>query len=177
MSLKELTANKHAAAEGTQFMRAVFDKKMNPEVWIDWLYQKHYFYNIIEDICRNAGYLDDLPGIERTEQLFNDWAGMTRGKIGEQMNPVVYEYIVYLKNLEPRLVLAHLYTWHMGDMFGGQMIKKILPGPHTNLEFDDADTLKTNLRAKLDDSLGDEANNAFDWAIRMMNTYNSQLPA
>jgi len=68
-----------------------------------------------------------------------------------------------------------LYTWHMGDMFGGQMIKKIVPGPHRNLEFEDARTLMTNIRAKLDDSMGDEANVAFDWAISMLRDYDSAL--
>jgi heme oxygenase len=63
----------------------------------------------------------------------------------------------------------------MGDMFGGQMIKKIVPGSHRNLEFQNADALKIAIRAKLDDSMADEANLAFDWAIRMMRDYDSSL--
>jgi heme oxygenase len=63
----------------------------------------------------------------------------------------------------------------MGDMFGGQMIKQIVPGPHRNLEFEDARTLMTNIRAKLDDSMADEANVAFAWAIRMMEDYDNLL--
>jgi hypothetical protein len=55
------------------------------------------------------------------------------------------------------------------------MIKKIVPGAHRNLEFEDAKTLITNIRAKLDDSMGDEANVAFDWAIRMMRDYDNSL--
>jgi heme oxygenase len=77
--------------------------------------------------------------------------------------------------LDEKSLLAHLYTWHMGDMYGGQMIKKILPGSHSNLEFENAEELKTNLRAKLDDSLGNEANKAFEWAIKIMDTYNNEL--
>jgi heme oxygenase len=64
----------------------------------------------------------------------------------------------------------------MGDLFGGQMIKKVLADvPHRNLEFKDIDGLKTAIRAKLDDSLGDEANIAFDWAIKIMQTYDSEF--
>ena len=64
----------------------------------------------------------------------------------------------------------------MGDLFGGQMIKKILDYvPHRNLEFKDVDGLKTAIRTKLTDDLGDEANVAFDWAIKIMHTYDSQL--
>ena len=71
--------------------------------------------------------------------------------------------------------MAHLYTWHMGDMFGGQMIKKIVPGSHRALEFEDTKTLMTNIRAKLDDSMGDEANIAFEWAIKIMESYDDSL--
>ena len=68
------------------------------------------------------------------------------------------------------LVLAHLYVWHMGDLYGGQMIKKILADfPHNHLEFADPELLKTNIRNKLHTGLAEEANNAFDWAIRLMN--------
>jgi heme oxygenase len=63
----------------------------------------------------------------------------------------------------------------MGDLFGGQMIKKVLPPPHRNLEFADVDTLKTAIRAKLDDSMSDEANRAFEWAIKLMHTYDAEL--
>jgi len=94
-----------------------------------------------------------------------------------EFRPIVVDYYNYLISIanDPNKVMAHLDTWHMGDMFGGQMIKKIVPGAHRNLEFEDAKTLITNIRAKLDDSMGDEANVAFDWAIRMMRDYDSSL--
>ena len=50
------------------------------------------------------------------------------------------------------------------------MIKKIIPAPtHHALEFEDAGTLKNNLRAKLTDDLGLEARTAFEFAIKMLN--------
>jgi heme oxygenase len=59
----------------------------------------------------------------------------------------------------------------MGDLYGGQMIKKIVPGQHRSLEFKDSELLKTTLRSKLKDTMGDEANVSFDWAIKLMNSY------
>ena len=62
--------------------------------------------------------------------------------------------------------------WHMGDLYGGQIIKTILPDfPHNSLEFVNADVLKAGIRAKLTDDMGVEANNAFDWAINLMNQF------
>ena len=40
MSLKELTKDKHALAETTPFMKAVFAKTLPSLVWIDYTYQK-----------------------------------------------------------------------------------------------------------------------------------------
>jgi heme oxygenase len=85
------------------------------------------------------------------------------------------EYVDYIYNLNPKLVAAHLYTWHMGDMSGGQMIKKVIAAPHRNLDFANADVLKETIRSKLDDSFADEANRAFAWAIKLMNEYEFSL--
>ena len=64
----------------------------------------------------------------------------------------------------------------MGDLHGGQMIKKMMPDvPHRNLDFDDVEGLKVKIRAKLDDSMGNEAINAFKWAIKLMHSYDGQL--
>jgi heme oxygenase len=177
MSLKELTAEKHQEAETTPFMKAVFAKTLPQELWIDWTYQKWLFYGAIEGAAGANRLLGDLPDIRRAFYLFMDYNEMNTDRKKHEFRPVVVNYYNYLISIsnDPNKVMAHLYTWHMGDMFGGQMIKKIVPGAHRNLEFEDARTLMTNIRAKLDDSMGDEANAAFDWAIRMMRDYDSSL--
>jgi len=178
MSLKELTADKHKEAETTPFMKAVFDKKLPQEIWADWTYQKTLFYGAIEGAASACGLLDDLYGIQRTSFLYQDFSELwPKNTSRPDFRPVVVDYYNYILSIgnDPNRIMAHLYTWHMGDMFGGQMIKKIVPGPHRNLEFEDLRTLMTNIRAKLNDSMGDEANVAFDWAIRMMRDYDISL--
>jgi heme oxygenase len=178
MSLKELTADKHKEAESTAFMRAVFDKKLPNKLWADWTYQKALFYGAIEGAAGANRLIGDLPDIRRAFYLYQDFNEMwDRTTPPPKYRDIVVDYYNYLLSIskEPGRVMAHLYTWHMGDMFGGQMIKKIVPGSHRNLEFDDPRTLMTNIRAKLDDSMADEANTAFDWAIKMMRDYDKDL--
>ncbi len=178
MSLKDLTSAKHAEAESTPFMKAVFAGTLPSVLWADWTYQKTLFYGAIEGAASANGLLDDLYGIQRTSYLYQDFVDMwDKDTERPELRPIVIEYYNYLLSIsnDPIKIMAHLYTWHMGDMFGGQMIKKIVPGSHRNLEFEDARTLMTNIRAKLDDSMADEANVAFDWAIRMMRDYDSSL--
>jgi len=177
MSLKELTWDSHQKAEETPFMKAVFAKTMPEDLWIDWTYQKWLFYGAIEGAAGANRLLGDLPDLRRAFYLFMDYNEMNTERKKHEFRPIVidyYNYIISIAN-DPNKVMAHLYTWHMGDMFGGQMIKKIVPGSHRNLEFEDAATLKTNIRSKLNDSMADEANIAFDWAIRMMREYDSSL--
>jgi heme oxygenase len=177
MSLKDLTSAKHAEAESTPFMKAVFAKTLPFDLWVDWTYQKWLFYGAIEGAAGANQVLGDLPDLRRAFYLAMDYAEMNGNNPRHEFRPIVVDYYNYILSIskDPNKIMAHLYTWHMGDMFGGQMIKKIVPGPHRNLEFEDARTLMTNIRAKLDDSMGDEANVAFDWAIRMMRDYDSSL--
>jgi heme oxygenase len=177
MSLKDLTSAKHAEAESTLFMKAVFARTLPFDLWVDWTLQKSLFYGTIEDSAGANGLLNDLPDLRREEYLCVDYNEMNGNNTRHAFRPIVIEYNNYLASIgnDPNKIMAHLYTWHMGDMFGGQMIKKIVPGAHRNLEFEEARTLMTNIRAKLDDSMGEEANVAFDWAIRMMRDYDSSL--
>lgn len=176
MSLKELTKDKHTAAENTKFMKAVFKKNMPSKVWGDYTYNKMLWYGAIETKSRAEGLLDDLQDIDRAYKLYQDAKEITGGDF-PKFRQLAIEYHRYILDLEPGKVAAHLYVWHMGDLFGGQMIKKMITGvPHRNLEFKDVDSLKEKLRTKLDDSLGEEANLAFDWAIRIMDSYNNDLP-
>jgi heme oxygenase len=177
MSLKELTKDNHTKAEETKFMRCVFKKSMPVNVWNDFTYQKALIYTAIEVIAKTHGLLDDLKGIERGDKLVYDYCTMIYKNDLKTSPPrqATLNYVNYILQLDKQSLLAHLYTWHMGDMYGGQMIKKILPGSHVNLEFENAEELKATLRAKLDDSLGDEANRAFEWAIKLMDTYNDEL--
>ena len=177
MSLKDLTSAKHTEAESTPFMKAVFAKTLPFDLWVDWTYQKWLFYGAIEGAAGANRLLGDLPDLRRAFYLFMDYNEMNVERKKHDFRPVAIDYYKYLISIanDPNKIMAHLYTWHMGDMFGGQMIKKIVPGAHRNLEFEDTRTLITNIRAKLDDSMGDEANVAFDWAIRMMRDYDNSL--
>jgi len=57
-------------------------------------------------------------------------------------------------------------------LFGGQIIAKKVPGSGRFYEFEDAENLKTKIRAELTDDLGDEAKVAFEWAIKLMKALN-----
>ena len=177
MSLKELTADKHAEAETTPFMKAVFAKNMPADVWTDYTYQKRSWYEAIEHRSQEFGLLDNLKGIERAELIMEDFKAMINyDSTVYKLSPTTLDYCKYIRELDSaEKVLAHLYTWHLGDMFGGQMIKKIIDAPHRHLEFENARELMTTVRSMLTDDMAEEANTAFEWAIKILREYDIRL--
>jgi heme oxygenase len=172
MSLKELTKDRHHIAESTDFMKSVFAGNMQMSMWADYTKNKTIWYSAIEHMANKHGLLDDLHGIERTKLLMLDYMEMTLGVIrpGELSSAIEYHnYIMSLDSADN--VMAHVYTWHMGDLYGGQMIKRMVSAPSRSLDFENVDELKINIRKKLKDSMVDEVNCAFDWAIRILNEY------
>ena len=170
MSLKELTAHKHREAESTPFMKELLAGHLFPEVWTDFVYQKWVFYKTLESLAGAYCGTNSMPDLYRTIHLFYDYKELA-GSQGYSIRPVTKEYHNYLLSLanDPTRIMAHVYVWHMGDLFGGQMIKKLTPGSNRALEFENPAQLIAALRSKCTDDMAQESICAFDWAIKIMN--------
>ena len=61
--------------------------------------------------------------------------------------------------------MAHIYVRHFGDMYGGQMLKKVVPGQGRMYDFENRAELIAKTRERLTDDLGEEANKVFDFVL------------
>ena len=70
---------------------------------------------------------------------------------------------------DPNRLMAHVYVRHMGDLSGGQMIAKRVPGNGDMYKFGDIDIndYKDKIRAKCNDNMADEAKVCFDFATEL----------
>lgn len=172
MSLRDLTKEKHDQAEQTKFMQAVIAGTIDKSVWADFLFQKIKFYSTLETVAIKAGLLTDLDGLRRIELLIEDFNSVKEDK-HYQFNEMTLLYCAYLKSIENDTdkIMAHVYTWHMGDLFGGQLIKSRVPGSHKSLTFENAGHLASLIRKKLKDSMAAEVCEAFEWSIKLMDVY------
>jgi hypothetical protein len=59
----------------------------------------------------------------------------------------------------------------MGDMFGGQMLKKLVPGSGKMYEFENRAELIQTVRTMIDEDMADEANIAFQLTIDLLKEY------
>ena len=179
MSLREITHDLHEEAEKTIFAKKLVGGTFTAEEYANYLWQMVLVYNGIETACKSQGMLTNLKDIERTHKIYQDCIELVGPHHRLSWLPVTIEYYQYLLelNMNPErkhLVKAHMYCRHMGDLFGGQIIKKKAPGQGRFYDFDDAHNLKAAIRAELTDDLGPEARVAFEWAIKIMKALNNE---
>lgn len=175
MSLREITKDKHHEAETTKFAKLLLSGKIEKEDYANYLAQMLEVYSMLEYQCAVNGFLDDLAGLPRFHGIFDDLCEIDPEQSNRKILGSTKEYVKYLADLgaDPdrcNLLKAHLYCRHMGDLAGGQIIKKQVAGISSGkfYDFGNADYLKTKIREMMSDDLGDEANVAFDYTIRIM---------
>ena len=167
MSLKDLTWDHHKDAERQEFVKVLMSGKINPELYATYLWNQHKKYDLLEALAGANGLLHDLPGISRKQRIEKDYL-----ELWKHVNPPVLtqstrDYIMHMKYImhDSNALMAHVYVLHMGDLSGGQMIAKKVPGSGLMYQFDEnVNILKEKIRARLDDSMADEAKLTFDFA-------------
>lgn len=165
MALRDAVKEAHDKAEQHRFVKLLFSGFIPAEVYADYLYNQLQCYSTLEAKATRLGILAGLEGMERTYAISHDLLELAPETV--RLHPATVAYTEYLDTLDEKGLLAHIYVRHMGDMYGGQMIKKHVPGSATMYDFENRAELIAALRAKLSDDLGDEANKAFDMAIRL----------
>lgn len=166
-NLRELTKEAHRNAERSEFVKILFSGDINPLLYANYLKNQHPQYEILEVCSMPHGILNGLPDIRRAPSILADFQELW-GDSKEQpvILPVVKRYMDYIMSIkdDPKKLMAHLYVRHMGDLAGGQMIAKRVPGAGKYYQFADPIALKTAIRERLDDSMADEAKVCFQFA-------------
>lgn len=178
MSLRDITKDLHTDAERTLFAKKLVTGSLTTEEYANYLWQMVLVYNGIEVAANSQGMLKNLPDIERAHKIYQDCIELVGPNHQLKWLPVTVDYYQYLLALNysdrKHLIKAHMYCRHMGDLFGGQMIAKKVPGQGRFYQFKDPEALKSAIRAELTDDLGDEARVAFEWAIKLMKALNTE---
>lgn len=169
--LKELTWENHQKAERTKHARKLLTG-MSPEEYHKYIYNQFCLYSVLETKANELNVLEGIEGIARAAAIRADMEELEQEYSIERdarlLCPVIAEYTQHVMSMtEQQEVLAHIYVRHFGDMYGGQMIKKRNPGSGKMYEFDDVEQLKTEVRSRLSDSMADEANLCFEFAMQL----------
>lgn len=166
-NLKELTWEHHKNAERQEFVREMFSGKLTEERYATFLFNQHPQYNLLEVFAMVHGLLD----VRRAPAIHDDYQELWKDTNRQPpLLPVVKEYMDHLVKIQndPDKLMAHIYVRHMGDLSGGQMLAKKVPGSGRLYKFDEpVEELKERIRVRLNDDMAEEAKICFDFATKL----------
>lgn len=169
MSLRDLTHEAHKNAERQHFVKVLFSGTMDPKLYARYLKNQHPMYELLEVFAMMNGVLDGLPDIRRAPAINEDFLELWGNDPPPELCPVVQKYLDHIMSIrdDPKKLMAHVYVRHMGDLAGGQMIAKRVPGSGRYYQFKDPDLLKAAIRERISDDMAEEAVVCFKFATQL----------
>ena len=136
VQLREGTQDSHRLAESTSFIRTFFAGNLSITQYRNFLLQLFHVYTALEE---NPEYLNNdpelqkiyFPELSRTARLSSDLNLFFGEEVWKNL-PILkstQEYvdrIRLLKNQKDYAIVAHHYTRYLGDLSGGQAMKRIV---------------------------------------------------
>lgn len=175
MNLKKLTMNNHKSAERKKFASILMSGSIDPKLYYKYLINQFQNYRALElglDMC---GFDSRYDGVYRTTRILRDiWELEQQLDLTYDNSYITISTIEYCSFVEKlaksgniNALISHMYVRHFGDMYGGAMISKKIPGSGAMYEFEYKETLKIELRSLLSDDMAPDANQCFEFAIRL----------
>lgn len=167
--LREFTNAKHREAESKPFVQYLLGGTITKEHYVMYLQQMFPVYAILEYYAELAGLIQDLPDLKRSNYILQDLAEFSSGYPNKKYEST-QKYRKHIEELfytpeKRHLLLAHIYVRHMGDLYGGKIIAKRVPGSGLAYQFEDRPALIKALDAKLTTELVEEALIGFDLSM------------
>lgn len=169
-NLKELTKEQHSNAERQDFVKVLMSGKIHPEFYATYLWNQHKKYDLLEALAGAAGILNDFPGIRRKMAIEHDFNELWTQEMSPPTLPSTHNYILHMRDMmtDAEKLMAHVYVLHMGDLSGGQMIARKVPGEGRMYQFEgDIVELKEKIRTKTNDGMANEAKWVFESATAL----------
>jgi heme oxygenase len=175
-NLKELTHEQHKNAERSLFVKKLLKKEITPYQYYIYLSNQFLMYTTLESCASTIGILKGIEEIKRGNAISKDLQELEKdyGFTIPVHLKSTGEYMKYIYSIseDSEKLLAHIYVRHMGDLSGGQIIKRFVPGSGQHYQFnEDVTELKEKVRAKLHDGIADEAKVCFN----MIKTFMEEL--
>ncbi|MDY6782638.1 MAG: heme oxygenase (biliverdin-producing) [Cyanobacteriota bacterium] len=203
--LREGTKKSHTAAENVGFVKCFLKGTVEKNSYCNLLGNLYFVYTAMEEEMekhREHPVLSKLyfPELNRKQSLEKDlyyYHGANwRDRV--QLSPAGEAYVQRIREISdsrPELLISHLYTRYMGDLSGGQILKKIAQtamnlsdGVGTAFyefqEIPDEKAFKQNYRQQLDglaidqetaEAIVDEANAAFGMNMKLFQELEGNL--
>jgi len=164
MALKDAIKENHDKAEQHPFVKVLLSGEIPVPVYADLLLNQLFCYTKLEEVAYGKGLLSGIEDICRGPKIESDYIEFAQTAT---VYPSTKRYMEYIDTVPDDKLMAHIYARHFGDLYGGQMIKKVIPGQGSMYQFDNRAELISKVRERLSDELGDEANRAMEFNLNL----------
>ena len=168
MSLKELTMQQHRNAERQKFAGVLMSGEIPKKFYLIYLINQHACYHSLE--THPLFVLPDL-NLNRSDKIkedINELNNDIKMDITNVLTKSTLYYITHVKKINTQDDFnAHVYVRYLGDLRGGQMISKKIPGQGYYYHFDNPQELAHDIYNKLNDDMAEEAKKVFNFATQL----------
>ena len=137
-SLKAATMQVHKTTESSSFIQQLFKGDCSVENYKYYLWALHEIYQSLETAIDslkdhktiNQLYFPELFRVKALKQDLQDWDSHELTNIPSSIQQATKNYcqrIQQIAETQPELLVAHIYVRYLGDLSGGQILKKVLP--------------------------------------------------
>lgn len=167
-NIKELTIEHHKAAERCGFVKILLSGSIDPALYATFLWNQSLKYTTLEQKAHEFNLFFGIESVQRKDYIYRDFKELWNN----DWDPITFdsttEYVEHVKSLtKADDVFAHVYVHHMGDLSGGQIISKRVPGLGRMYKFEEnVQQLKDEIRSRTTDEMATEAGVCFQFAIK-----------
>lgn len=167
MTLREATMVRHKMAEQMPFNQKMLKGELSNEEYVKYLNTQFTIFNCIETIV-------SLPeNYVRSYKILSDIHELTnKDYVQVGVLESVKKYCEHLKSLDEETIWAHVYLNYMALLFGGQILKKQIPGTGRMYDFENSHVIISAIREKQKDEWADEVNRAYDYMMDIFQELN-----
>ena len=182
LDIKELTLEQHKNAERQEFVKTLMWGSIDEELYATYLYNQYHCYKTLEMYGQENSLFVDTPGLQRADHIRHDFNKLWNQEGVPNLTESTIEYIRHIEGIkeDAEKLYAHIYVRHLGDLSGGQMIRRKTPGPNQYYFFTPEQMkYKEMVRTKINQYLNiyqvnvvHEARLCFEYATRLFGEMN-----
>ena len=182
LDIKELTMEQHKNAERQEFVKTLMSGNIDHKLYAIYLYNQFHCYATLEMYAQDLSLFVDTPGLQRASAIKKDYYKLWQEDYAPDLTKSTIEYLRHIESIkeDTEKLYAHIYVRHLGDLSGGQMIRRKTPGQN-NYYFFTPEQMKYKeiVRTKINQYLNiyqvnvvNEARLCFEYATRLFGEMN-----
>lgn len=163
--LREITYERHMAVENLPFTQYLLGGTITKPDYVVYLAEMLAIYRHLEQLAIEAGLFDGMLDLPRALSMQEDLDELAPG-YQTNILPSTQTYLNHLDQVaqseHSKQLFAHVYVRHMGDLYGGKLIARGVPGTGRWYQFENRSELVKAFNERITVDLADEAQIAFD---------------